>query len=652
MDYFQMSADRDNASVSPEEKNMPLKGVHAILEELLQTLPLGSAPFHVLVTDQEGILLFRRSVGSAGSFHLPPLGVTLLHPVWGKHALHDALQNEGVCFSTAPGMNDQLPWAQSPHSVALRLRVPTSLLLQLPHWSYMPPEDNADETAQTVIGLALFGDKEHIQQVGAVLLHLMARSFTHSVQSNHTLNTLAEKNKFEQAILRSMPHGFMVIRKDYVVTHANEAAAGLLETTADRLVGDVLTKYIHSELRIREVFRTGKPLVDEEVFIRLASGRTVQVIKNVAAVCDESGHVIAVIDHLREMRAARNLVNRFVGARSAFTFNDIIHRSAIMSEAVELARQTASSPFPLLLQGESGTGKELFAHAVHSAGPRASAPFVVIDCASIPRELVESEFFGYTEGSFTGARRGGRAGKFEQANYGTVFLDELGELPIDIQSRLLRILQNNTVTRVGGVDAIPVDIRIIAATNRNLAEQVKLHNFREDLFYRLNVLSITIPPLRKRQEDIEALAEYFIPKYAKKIGKQPPKISREAMDKLLVHHWPGNARELENAITRAMHLCAGVVLPEHLHLAAAQRPHEFPDGQPQRVYSLASAQANGNREETPVASFQEMEQSLLLDALKRSGGNISKAARLLGVARSTVYKKMRRLGLEIDTAMQ
>ena len=620
--------------------------IQAIFEELLQSLPT-SSPFLIVLTDCEGTILYRRGVGAQSSFHLPPLGINFLDSVWGEHAIHKAAEENTPRFAESPELSDQLAWARFPHSAAISLRVPDPLH-QSPLCldSSLEAEEGKNRASETekrgdaLLHLGVFGDKPDVEQTGALLLHLLSRSFTHALQVNSALSTLEEKNKFEQAILRSMPHGFMVISgNNFIVTHANEAVASLLETTLDSFIGRPLTDFISSELRIREVFRTGKPMVDEEMFIRLASGRSIQVIKNVTAVSDEGGNVVAVIDHIREMRAARNLVNRLVGARSSFTFDDIIYKSTAMDEALTLAKQASQSPFSLLLQGESGTGKELFAHAIHSSSPRASGPFVVIDCASIPRELVESEFFGYTEGSFTGARRGGRAGKFEQANNGTVFLDELGELPMDIQSRLLRILQNRTVTRVGGVEPIPVDIRIIAATNRNLNEQVKQRLFREDLFYRLNVLSVTIPPLRTRPEDIEVLVSFFVPNYAKKILKSPPAISPRAFDILLGHEWPGNVRELENVIARAVHVCDDIILPEHLHFSTLQRSVEAAHPTFGSPWLAADA-------ESRVLPLHEMEKSALVDALQQSGGNISKTARMLGVARSTIYKKIRKLGIE------
>jgi transcriptional regulator with PAS, ATPase and Fis domain len=299
-----------------------------------------------------------------------------------------------------------------------------------------------------------------------------------------------------------------------------------------------------------------------------------------------------------------------------------------MEEAVELARMAASSNLSVLIHGESGSGKERFAHAMHHASSRNAAPFVVIDCASMPRDLVESELFGYAEGAFTGAIRGGRPGKFELANGGTVFLDELSELPLELQSRLLRVLQNREIVRLGGAEPLPVDIRVIAATNRDLYEEVRRGNFRADLFHRLNVLAIQIPPLRSRPEDITTLARHFLEKYKRRFKRPDLEFSPEVLPVLQGRAWPGNARELDNAIARATQLSRNRIEAEHVR--QSENPvREMP---PPLMATPAAAQPK---------SLEEIERDVFRETIAACNGNISQAARMLGVARSTIYKKLR-----------
>ncbi|WP_337995821.1 sigma-54 interaction domain-containing protein [Oleispirillum naphthae] len=466
----------------------------------------------------------------------------------------------------------------------------------------------------------------------AVLAQAVLASLGRELSNRIWMEEMRDRDRFSESIVSSMSSGFIVLLPDLTVTHANPPAAKILHTTEKKLVGHKLTEFIFSDLKVRRVFQTGKPLIDEEQFIKLADG-TVHILKTCVPMFDDRGKIIAALDHFRQIKDAHQLVSRLSGTKAGFTFDDIIFRSEAMSTAVELARMAASGNLSVLLHGESGTGKEMFAHAIHQASSRNAAPFVVIDCASMPRDLVESELFGYAEGTFTGAVRGGRPGKFELANGGTVFLDELGELPLELQSRLLRVLHNREVVRLGGAEPLPVDIRVIAATNRDLHEEVRRGNFRADLFYRLNVLTIQIPSLRSRPEDIGLLARHFFEKYKVRFMKPNLEISPEALSVLQNRPWPGNARELDNTIARAVHLCRDRIEPEHVRQNHA--PHKAgtaePDASPRAEAALA----------TPV-SLQEIQRKAIEDAIAACDGNVSHAARRLGVARSTIYKQLRR----------
>lgn len=300
----------------------------------------------------------------------------------------------------------------------------------------------------------------------------------------------------------------------------------------------------------------------------------------------------------------------------------------------------ADADVPVLLLGESGTGKERFARALHASSRRRDKPFLAINCGAIPKELVAAELFGYEPGTFTGGLKQGKKGKFEEANGGTLFLDEIGEMPLEFQVHLLRVLQEKEILRLGGSRPIPVDVRIIAATHRDLAQMVREGRFRADLFYRLNVVSVAIPPLRERRDDIPLLLEHFVKRFADKYNRSRPQLDPE-LEAFLVHRydWPGNVRELENAVEHAVLFCTGGRIDiSHFPPAIAHAYHTDRQGQTRGSWSTQPA---GTRDDRAAQERQR-----LLQVLSETGGNLSEAARRLGIARTTLYRKLKKLGLE------
>ncbi|MDR1946257.1 MAG: sigma 54-interacting transcriptional regulator [Desulfovibrio sp.] len=463
------------------------------------------------------------------------------------------------------------------------------------------------------------------------LAGLILQSAACELKNQIKIQQLRKQVEFGEKIVHSMSHGFLVLAPDLTVINANQAACALLNTTAQALIGSTLANFVFSPLLVQQVFKTGEAVKDREVFIKLAD-RDVHIIKTAVPVFGHDGSVISVLDHFREIKETRRLAGRIAGAKAGFTFDDIIHKSQIMREVIELSKLAAANSLSVLITGESGTGKEMFAHAVHLAGARRNAPFVVIDCASLPRDLVASELFGYVDGAFTGARRGGSPGKFELADGGTIFLDELGELPLEVQPQFLRVLQTRQVMRLGGKEGLPVDIRVIAATNCDLADAVRRGNFREDLFFRLNVLNIHIPALRFRKDDIIELAHFLLKKYCQVTGKEKILFSDSALEKLMTYSWPGNVRELENTIAKAVHICNGIIEEKHLCLAV------YPVTKP--VLTMPDMQEPALHEAIYTPPLKDVETQAIRHALKICSGNISKAAKMLGLARSTIYKKM------------
>jgi len=319
--------------------------------------------------------------------------------------------------------------------------------------------------------------------------------------------------------------------------------------------------------------------------------------------------------------------------KAHFYFEDIVGASPTIKEAIRLAKIAARSTSNVLILGESGTGKELFAQSIHNHSSRREGPFVAINCGAMPGGLVESELFGYEGGAFTGARKEGQPGKFEQANGGTLFLDEIGDMPINEQISLLRVLQNKEVVRVGGNRIIKINVRIIAATNRDIEKEVQENRFRKDLFYRLNVFSISIPPLNERKEDLIQLTELFIKKYNVMLNKEVTGIHPIARKALMYHNWSGNIRELENVIERAVNVT------RKNELMIEDLPSSFQQ-------FLTEETVVKSKSEEKLTTHQELEKIAILQELKKSRGNISKAAQMLGIGRRTLYRRLE--AYEID----
>jgi len=317
-----------------------------------------------------------------------------------------------------------------------------------------------------------------------------------------------------------------------------------------------------------------------------------------------------------------------------YDLENIIGKSRPMKELVDMMSMVAPSEATVLIIGESGTGKELIAKSIHHNSRRKDRPLVVVNCAALTETLLESELFGHEKGAFTGADKR-REGRFKQADKGTIFLDEIGETSAAMQAKLLRVIQEREIQRVGGEETLSVDVRILAATNRNLEEEVKEGKFREDLFYRLNVVTLRIPPLHERQDDIPLLAQHFLEKYAKKNNKQVKGFSPLAMDMLLKYAWPGNVRELENVIERAV-----ILLPDE-HITEKELPTTVTESYAEeKDWVSPPSQVAANR------PLEEIEKEAILATLEDSGGNKSETARRLGINRKTLHKKLKDYGLD------
>ncbi len=334
-----------------------------------------------------------------------------------------------------------------------------------------------------------------------------------------------------------------------------------------------------------------------------------------------------------------------------FDFGNIIGESAALNEVLTKIEQVAPTSSTVLLRGETGTGKELVAHAIHINSPREEKPFVRVNCAALAPGILESELFGHEKGSFTGAMER-RRGRFELADGGTLFLDEVGDLPMEVQIKLLRTLQERELERVGGNETIKVDVRVVSATNRNLEKMIEEGEFREDLYYRLNVFPINLPPLRDRLDDLPVLANHFAAKFARQMGTPPQGLAPDGMAKLREYNWPGNVRELENIIERAMILARGAPLAAtHLDFGRRAATHSNTTSGAVPIVVPASssapvAQAQAEDGKSLAERLLESERKEIVAAVEKSRGNIASAARTLGINRSTLYYRLRKHGLE------
>ncbi len=319
-----------------------------------------------------------------------------------------------------------------------------------------------------------------------------------------------------------------------------------------------------------------------------------------------------------------------------------------MKEMLTLVDIIKDEPSSVLIQGENGTGKEVIARLLHFSGRRHTGQFVAINCAAIPETLLESELFGHEEGSFTGAT-GKRIGKFELAHKGTVFLDEIGDMPLNTQAKILRVLETGEIERVGGHEKIPVDIRIVAATNKNIFQQIEKGHFRQDLYYRINTFTLSLPPLRERQEDVLPLAQHFLDMHARRRSAGPKKrLSRAAEELLLNHGWPGNVRELRNATERAVILAAGSVIgPEHLPEEIRYKRDRTNSPVEHHQPSIASVRAR-----SPIVPLKELEREVIMEALSELGNNVTKTAKQLGISKATLFRKLKKYGISTRLTTQ
>lgn len=438
--------------------------------------------------------------------------------------------------------------------------------------------------------------------------------------------------------------GMVIVDANCKITKFNyEKLLGIKES-------DVLGKDVSEIIENTELPRVLKTGISEIGEVQKLNGNDMIVSR---IPIERNGEIIGAVGTVmfRDVKEVKNLakklskletkVNQYKSEidrlhQAKYSFENIITSDLKMKYLIDLARKASESNATILIEGESGTGKEYFSHAIHKSSYRKYGPFIRINCAAIPKELIESELFGYDEGAFTGAKKSGKIGKFELANGGTIFLDEIGMLPLEMQAKLLRVLEEREFERVGGNKKIELDIRVIAATNENLDEMVRKNRFREDLYYRLNVVKLLLPPLRDRKTDITLLAEHLLKQFRNVYKESPTRITSGALEQLKNHTWPGNVRELRNVIERAVSIANGKViyskdLPEYLQ---GKIDSEFQEKEEQVIrFKLKDVVAKAESE-------------AIIHAIARCDGNKTEAADVLGIHRTALYKKMAKYNIE------
>ncbi len=434
----------------------------------------------------------------------------------------------------------------------------------------------------------------------------------------------------QDVILDSINEGVFTVDPQWRITAFNRAAERITGVVRKDAIGKACCDVFHASIcekdcALRKTFETGKPVVNATAHIINQQGRRVPIRISTAILKDDDHKVIGGVETFQDLSLVEQLQKQL---RSRYTFEDIVGRSPAMMRLFELLPQIAASRSNVLIEGPSGTGKELFARAIHNLSPRRKKPFIAVNCAALPDTLLESELFGYKAGAFTDARRD-KAGRFVLAEGGTIFLDEIGDISAALQVRLLRVLQERQVEPLGSVRAIPVDVRVVAATNKDLAKLVRGGKFRDDLFYRIHVVHMQLPSLKQRREDIPLLIDHIVAKFNRLQNKDIAGVSLEALARLMEHDFPGNVRELENIIEQAFVLCRGGIVELH-HLPPELRPA-----------------AAGPSESFSPMSLQAMEALMITEVLRRHQGNRRKAANDLGIDASTLYRKIKRLKVDV-----
>jgi transcriptional regulator of acetoin/glycerol metabolism len=446
----------------------------------------------------------------------------------------------------------------------------------------------------------------------------MARAIELSLGNTQTIDNLRDYQKVTDLIIKEVCDGLVVFDRERKVLQSNQKGLEIFLSLRKK-GGNELTNILQND----------EEITDKEI-TAVINRRKKSFYMTKRTISEENRGGIRECLVFKDLENVHKIAQRIHGKQAFYTFADIIGEHEAIRNAVQEANIAAKEDCPVLLIGETGTGKEMFAQAIHNTSSRRGGPFIAINCGAVPADLIESELFGYEAGAFTGAREGGKPGKIEMADGGSLFLDELDSMPLSMQTKLLRVLQTKQVSRIGGYNDIPVDIRLISASKKDLFAEVEKGVFRDDLFFRVNIVTIHIPPLRNWQSDIPLLCDHFLKRLIARDFKQIKGISSETMDIFMGYSWPGNVRELEGCIERAY--------------IFEERPYITPKSIPSYIHKQKEVFSDGEAT-TEVATLEDMELRVIQRTLRNYNGNISQAARSLGIARDSLYRKIRKFGL-------
>lgn len=534
------------------------------------------------------------------------------------HVINEAIRTKKIVFNDKPGIHDLCKDCIIKGSCPERASISCPIVL--------------DGDVVGVLGLTAFDEiQQHSILVEKEALQRFLEKMTELIRSKlaeyKLIKRLSATLRELESIISCVNEGILFIDNRGNFVQINNTAEKLLRLDNESVKGLNVEKII-PDLPIKQVIKTKRDYTDYELTLNM-NGKTVNAMSTARIVKDNDA-VVGVVLTLRDMKDVKRLVYEMSSYQDNYFFKDICTQNKLMLQLKEKAYLVAQNNSTVLIQGESGTGKELFARAIHSEGPRKDGPFIAINCAAIPDNLLESELFGYEGGAFTGAQKKGKPGKFELAYGGTIFLDEIGDMSLHLQAKLLRVLEDKKLDRVGGIKSIPIDVRVIAATHQNLEYMILNGEFREDLFFRLNVIPIFIPPLRQRPEDIPILAEHFIWKYGEIFKKKDiTALSQGAMEALLQYSWPGNVRELENAIEYAFNM--------------ETSDHIQKESLPYRI--TAAVTTDPTEKDEAILNLSEMERLMIDKAIGYYGDSLEgkkKAAKALGIDLTTLYRKLKK----------
>lgn len=498
------------------------------------------------------------------------------------------------------------------------------------HWSCsaVPIHD----TNSGIIGtLNITSELGHFHPYTLALVGATVRAIETRIHNFTIQKQMYDDQQYAFSIMNHLSFGLIAVDLDGMVHWVNDTACRSLNIRRSKLINLDVRSVCHQWQSYKEQVDMDIQILDEEGELNTRNS-SARYLLNIYAIYGEDGERIGYVLSFRPFSTMLRLMNKYQPQQLTFTFDKIIYKSKKMKDLVNYAKTIANTPSTVLITGESGTGKEVFAQSIHSASSRKNNAFIAINCGAISPSLIESELFGYEDGAFTGALKGGKPGKFEQAHQGTLFLDEIGEMTLEMQVRLLRVLQDKMVTPVGGTKTVKVDVRIIAATNKDLAEEVRMKRFRQDLFYRLSVIPLELPPLRERKMDIPPLYRYLLEEKAQRLDRPIPPTEIQTLHRLVRYDWPGNIRELENFAEKA------VILSDH--------PEQlFYSGFPKESQYNEEFLLLKDKESLPTIT--QVEKVLIEKYLEYFNKHIANTAKALGIGRNTLYQKIDRYNVRV-----